>query len=410
MTQKEALNILETGENVFLTGAAGSGKTFVLNKFITYLKSKKIHVGITASTGIAATHIDGLTIHSWAGVGIKNKLSKSEMKAIMRNKRIVEWVSGAEVLIIDEISMVSDYLFDMVNDVCQSIRRSVAPFGGLQIVVCGDFFQLPPVSRDGVKKYCFNSLSWKKANFKICYLEKQHRQEDEVYLKVLNEIRNNSVSPESRIVLSKRFEAEIGLFDRPTRLYSHNVNVDKINNLELDNISGQSIDYHMTSEGVTRLIDVLKRGCLAPEVLSVKKGALVMFVRNKFLPNGRALYVNGTMGRVVGFNELNFPVVETVKGKIDADPADWSIGDGYYPLAKIRQVPLKLAWAITIHKSQGMSLDCAEVDLGSCFEVGMGYVALSRIRSLNGLRLLGMNEKALMVDEDVLEFDRENRK
>jgi ATP-dependent DNA helicase PIF1 len=409
MTQSEALKILQSGANVFLTGPAGSGKTFVLNKFAEYLKENKIRAGVTASTGIAATHLGGLTIHSWAGIGIKENLTKSDIKEIMWNEKVVGRIGAAKVLIIDEISMLPPNVLIMVDQVCREVRHDSAPFGGLQFVACGDFFQLPPVVRDGgEKKFAFESAAWQKAGLKICYLEEQHRQEDNDFLKILNEIRDNKVSAWARKKLAGRLQKEIEGWEKPTKLYTHNIDVDLINKKELGKIVAKPKTYDMTSRGAKNLVENLKRGCLAPEELVLKVGAVVMFVRNKFSGN-TPHYVNGTMGRVSGFNGSNMPIIQTRLGKVEVEYATWTIEVGGETKAEITQLPLKLAWAITIHKSQGLSMDCAEIDLSKCFEPGMGYVALSRVRTLDGLKLLGLNDLSLRVSERILEFDKEIR-
>jgi ATP-dependent exoDNAse (exonuclease V) alpha subunit len=409
MTQLEALGVLKSGANVFLTGPAGSGKTFVLNQFAEYLKKNKVPTAITASTGIAATHLGGLTIHSWAGIGIKDSLSSQEIKEIKNNDKVAERIAKAEVLIIDEISMLPPNVLEMVNYVCQAIRQSMRPFGGLQFVACGDFFQLPPITRDGgEKKFAFDSEAWQKADLKICYLEEQHRQEDDNYLRILNEIRADKVSAWAREKLLCRLNQEVFDWDKPTKLYTHNVDVDRMNKQELGRIIGKPKTYDMTAKGAKNLIENLKRGCLAPEELVLKIGAIVMFVRNKFSGNS-TLYANGTMGKVVGFTGSNMPIVLTKNGKIEVDRASWTIEVNGEAKAEIIQLPLKLAWAITIHKSQGLSMDAAEIDLSACFEPGMGYVALSRVRTLGGLKLLGINELSLKVSERISQFDKEIR-
>jgi ATP-dependent DNA helicase PIF1 len=406
MTQSEALDILKSGANVFLTGPAGSGKTFVLNKFAEYLKVNKVVAAITASTGIAATHLGGLTIHSWAGIGIKESLSRYDLRDILDNDKVYDRITKAEVLIIDEISMLPPNVLEMVNQVCQSVRKNLQPFGGLQFVACGDFFQLPPISREaGPKKFAFDSEAWQRAGLTVCYLEEQHRQEDGDYLRILNEIRGDAVSAWSREKLNGRLQHKIDGWDKPTKLYTHNVDVDRINAQELHKIIAKPKTYDMTGKGAKNLVDNLKRGCLAPEELVLKVGAVVMFVRNKFSGNS-SIYVNGTMGKVVGFTGSNMPIIATKNGKVEVDRATWTIEEGGMTKAEINQLPLKLAWAITIHKSQGLSMDCAEIDLGSCFEPGMGYVALSRVRTLEGLKLLGLNELSLKVSERITEFDK----
>lgn len=408
MKQIEALNILKSGHNVFLTGSAGSGKTFLLNEFINYLKSENIAVGITASTGIAATHLNGRTIHSWCGLGIEENLNHQVRSSIAKGD-VKQRIKKAQVLIIDEISMLSASRLDLVDNVCQLIRKNNHPFGGLQIILSGDFFQLPPVARgDQDKRFAMESDVWTKTNLKICYLGEQHRQEDKKFFALLNALRGRQDLSGVKKSLMVRFNKEVKSKIKPTKLYTHNFDVDSYNDLELSRLKGDSKFYEMQNQGLPNLIDKLKNGCLAPENLELKIGAVVMFVKNNFKEH----YVNGTLGKVIGFDEdSGFPLIETVKGKIIcAKRETWAIEDsGGDILAAINQIPLRLAWAITIHKSQGLSLDCAEIDLSRTFEYGMGYVALSRVRSLTGLKLLGLNDLALEVNEKMIVFDEELR-
>lgn len=402
MTQKEALDILKTGRNVFLTGAAGSGKTFVLREYIKYLKDLNANLGITASTGIAATHTDGITIHSWSGIGIRDNLNKSELMEIAEKQHVKKRVKNAKVLIVDEISMLPHFRLDLVDSVLRKIKNSAEPFGGMQVVFCGDFFQLPPVHRAGEREslFAYHSDSWKNLELKVCYLSEQHRQSDQKYLKVLNAVRGASVSQEIIEILNERFGKESEL--EPTRLYSHNSHVDSENEEALQKISGKIFEYGMKERGNRHLVDTLKKGCLAPEILRLKVGAKVIFVKNNFEEG----YVNGTLGIVekCGYEEVR---VRTVSGKvIEVKRASWIVEEDGKIKAEINQYPLRLAWAITIHKSQGMSLDAAIVDLSQSFEKGMGYVALSRIRSLGGLFLKGLNTLALQVNDEVLDFDK----
>jgi len=408
MTQAEALDILKLGHNVFLTGPAGSGKTHLLNKYINFLKDNYVDVGITASTGIAATHMGGTTIHSWTGMGIKDSVTKVDLDELKERKYLRDRFQRTQVLVIDEVSMLHHFRLDLIDEICRHMKNSEAPFGGMQIILCGDFFQLPPIARFGepAAKFAYESEIWKLANFKICYLEEQHRQTDHAFLKVLNEIRGNRLSEEGMKHLkgrqNKRNSAEL----EPTRLHTHNIDVDTINQRELEKLHGQGREYVMDSHGRKPLVDSLKKSCLAPEVLKLKVGAKVMFVKNNFEEG----FVNGTLGKVTAFDH-NGPIVTTSYGKnIHVKPVNWSIEEDGKAKATIAQYPLRLAWAITVHKSQGMSLDAVEVDLSKSFERGMGYVALSRVRSLEGLTLLGLNEIATQVRGDVLDFDEELRK
>lgn len=405
MNQSHALKILQSGENVFLTGSAGSGKTFLLNKFIAYLKSKKIKVGVTASTGIASTHLNGRTIHSWCGMGIANRMNKKQIRKILRRDELVERIKEASVLIIDEISMLDADRLDLVDKICKAVKNPFSPFGGIQVVLCGDFFQLPPI--DEHARFAFHSFSWQNSGFKVCYLDEQFRQDDEKFLNVLNKIRANEAGEKEVNILKSRLYEPVSHAPVLTKLYTHNVNVDALNYFELSKIPQEEISYQVKERGPRGLVDFLKKSFPAVQELKLKIGAVVMFIKNNF----DAGYVNGTLGQVIGFDVDGYPEVKTKNNeKIVATPVSWNFEEDEIVVASIRQVPLRLAWAITVHKSQGMSLDAAEIDLSKSFERGMGYVALSRVRTLDSIRLMGINEMALKVDEVVVEKDREFKK
>jgi energy-coupling factor transporter ATP-binding protein EcfA2 len=410
MTQKEALEILKLGHNVFLTGPAGSGKTHLLNSYINFLKDNHVEVGITASTGIAATHMGGTTIHSWTGMGIKDSINQIDLDELKERKYLRDRFARTQVLVIDEVSMLHHYRLDLIDEICRHMKNVDKPFGGLQVILCGDFFQLPPIARMGEPeaRFAYEAETWQNANLKICYLEEQHRQTDSAFLKVLNEIRRNDLSEEGMKSLKARWiPASAGMTEASvTRLHTHNIDVDGINQRELEKLVGQGREFVMETKGKRPLVDSLKKSCLAPEVLKLKVGAKVMFVKNNFEEG----YVNGTLGKIAGFNH-DGPIVTTLAGKnIYVKPASWMIEEEGKPKATIMQYPLRLAWAITVHKSQGMSLDAVEVDLSKSFERGMGYVALSRVRSLEGLTLLGLNSNAVLVRGEVLDYDENLRK
>ncbi|MFA5878231.1 MAG: PIF1 family DEAD/DEAH box helicase [Candidatus Staskawiczbacteria bacterium] len=407
MTQEEALSAMKMGYNVFLTGPPGSGKTFLLNRYILYLKKKDIAVSITASTGIAATHMGGTTLHSWSGLGIREEVGDDEVKYIADKGYLRKRIKNTNVLIIDEISMIKASQFEAVNKICQYVRRNPRPFGGIQVICSGDFFQLPPVEREGREvKFVVESNIWKKMDMKICYLLEQYRTKDKKLHKLLDHIRDNEIDKSKAILFAAQKKAK-PLQDVPTKLYTHNVDVDSINNSELAKISGKEYTYQMTGRGHEVVVAALKKSCLAPEMLVLKKDAQVMFIKNNF----EAGYVNGTQGKIVGFVGDGLPIVKTRDGKrITVKTADWTIEEENSVVAGISQIPLRLAWAITVHKSQGMNLDSAEIDLSRCFLEGMGYVALSRIRSLEGLKLVGINNLAFCVNPRALELDKDFRK
>ena len=404
MTQAEALNVMKMGYNVFLTGPPGSGKTFLLNRYIDYLKENNKMVAVTASTGIAATHMNGVTLHSWSGLGIKEKLTDKDIRKLMKKPYLRKHFRKTNILIIDEISMLNATQFDAVDRTCQYFKATFASFGGMQVVCSGDLFQLPPINRKEKTKFVVEGRAWKNMDMKTCYLEEQHRHKDKYLFALLNHIRNNSVEESKRMLLARR-QPE-GFLAVPTKLYTHNVDVDAVNSLELQKIKGEEFVYQMTASGQQEVVASLKKSCLAPERLVLKEGAQVMFIKNNFDTG----YVNGTQGKVVGFNDEGLPVVEILSGKqIVAKSAGWTVNEDGMIIAKITQIPLRLAWAITVHKSQGMNLDTAEIDLSKCFVEGMGYVALSRLRSLAGLKLVAINDLAFYVNEKAFNIDKDLR-
>ncbi len=407
MTQDEALTILKMGYNVFLTGPPGSGKTHLLNRYISYLKREGVKMGITASTGIAATHLDGITIHSWSGLGIKEELSERDLEKMAKTPYLKKRIRNTDVLIIDEVSMLHDYQFDFINKICRALRNDPRPFGGLQIVCAGDFFQLPPVTKKR-KNPRFVTLSqiWNEMDIKICYLTEQHRHQEAELSKILGEIRTNNVTKSSIKTLLKQKKKEFDLNINPTKLYTHNRGVDMINSKKLNLIKEKSHSYTYQKKGQKRFANFLINNSIVPKKLVLKEGAVVMFIKNNFERG----YVNGTLGKVVGFERGN-PVVKTTSNrKIFVEREEWRVIEEGKEKAKIIQFPLRLAWAITIHKSQGMSLDAAEINLSKAFTPGMGYVALSRVKSLTGLKLVGLNKTALQVKPEVIELDKKFKK
>lgn len=408
MLQTEALNILRTGVNVFLTGEPGAGKTHTVNAYVEWLRARGIEPAITASTGIAATHIHGLTIHSWSGIGVRSSLSEAELDAIASKEHVARRIQKTHILIIDEVSMLSADTLSMVDRVCKEVRRRPEPFGGMQVVLVGDFFQLPPIVRGGTAAFAFESPVWQELNPVVCYLTEQHRQEDPDFLAILGTIRTQEADhTTASAILARETEEMSDEHDDIPRLFTHNADVDKLNDERLTKLQGRPVSYGMQGTGAPPLIEALKRGCLSPEQLTLKEGAVVMGTKNLPLIG----LWNGSLGIVTGFERgTNYPIIETRDGRtLTVAPAEWAVEEGGKVRAKITQVPLRLAWAITVHKSQGMSLDAAVVDLSRAFEYGQGYVALSRVRTLEGLFVLGWSENALLVHPEVAKRDAEFR-
>lgn len=403
MMQSSALTVLKTGANVFLTGEPGSGKTYTINQYVSWLRSHRVEPAITASTGIAATHIGGITIHSWSGIGISKYISDEAMEHILSNDKLVSRISKTSILIIDEISMLDARTLTAVDCVCRKIKEANLPFGGLQVIFVGDFFQLPPITGEGEEKaqFAFESGAWRAADPIVCYLSEQHRQDDARFLDLLGRLRKGQITDDIHECLRSR------IIDREAskthvRLYAHNVNVDRVNEQKLNELHGEMRIFEMESKGAKASVERLMKNCLSPEFLQLKIGARVMCTKNYFEKG----FVNGTLGDVIGFDEDGFPIVKSIGGRtIHIPKMEWNATDGTKTIAKITQIPLRLAWAITIHKSQGLTLDEAVMDLSEVFEFGQGYVALSRVRSFSGLHLLGYNHRALQVHPGILERD-----
>ena len=415
MTQEQVLEILQKGYSIFLTGSAGSGKTYLLNKFIKSLKKTSKKVAITATTGLAATHLNGRTIHAWAGIGIKEELTSQLSRKIANDKKIADNIKSTDVLIIDEVSMLHDYRLDMIDQVCKLIKGSTKPFGGIQIILSGDLFQLPPI---GSKKtdqnnllqsdnhFIFNSEAWHNLKPVICYLSQQFRQRQDDDLQIiLNAMRNNTLEQSHIDKLSAR------ILPNPqniTELHCRNMNVDSVNEQKLALINSRPHNFAANTHSFTKdkkILEQLIKNSPAKENLVLKQGALVIFIKN----DSANKYINGTLGKVIGFNKSNgYPVVETRNKRIiHVKKMTWSIiNQEETELASLEQFPLKLAWAMTIHKSQGMTLDGAYIDLRQTFELGMGYVALSRLQSIDHLYLAGFNYTALKINPDVLKMDQ----
>lgn len=404
MDQELALAILLEGKNVFLTGPAGSGKTFVLNQFIRLARASGKHVSVTATTGLAATHLGGSTIHSWSGMGIHDDMPPHFIDSLSKSRR--EIIEKTDVLIIDEISMLHDFRLDIIDEICRVVRKHPdVAFGGIQVVLAGDFFQLPPVNRSDsrVGGFVFNSVAWRDMDAVICYLNEQHRQEDERLSDILTALRAGDVRRRHAESLLARTEIAPPHGTQFTELHTTNVNVDAINEKRLDELDGDELHYAQTTTGSQNYVDTLQRSVLAPSLLRLKQGALVMAVKNATDKR----YANGSIGIVKRFEEgSEYPVVEFFNGRIvSMQPDTWELRDGDKKRASITQIPLRLAWAITVHKSQGMTLDAARIDLRKAFVEGMGYVALSRVKNIDNLYLHGINQMALRVSRDALLID-----
>lgn len=416
MLQEDALELMECGYNILLTGGAGTGKSHTLKKYITHLEklTSSEKVAITASTGLAASLIGGKTIHSWLGIGVKQEMTDQQIfEMLQKNDHKALTIKKCKVLIMDEISMLHRKQFELANRVVQIAKSSSLPFGGIQVIIVGDFCQLPPVVKERQvepdrERFCFMSKSWTDLDLKHCYLEKSFRSESNQLNDLLNAIRTQSVKQPHLDLLKNRI---IKTDKDVLELHTHNTNVDYINFQKLASLDSESKTFSMVKEGNFKLIENLMKNCLAVEELELKVGAKVLFIRND--PIG--IFVNGTQGVIKEFKEDPelglLPVVETKDGEtIIVEKARWEAENHQgVVVAYIEQFPLKLAWAITIHKSQGMSLQEAKIDLNKVFEHGQGYVALSRLTNITGVFLIGFNQYSLHMNKLAIKADQRFR-
>lgn len=399
--QRKAYDVVCAGKSLFLTGLAGTGKSFTLKHILYYCKAAKLKYGITATTGSAAFLIGGSTIHSFLGIGLGNK-SAREIAYYIKYKReyIYNRLRKLDILIIDEISMMDSELFDLISDFLKIVRESVKPFGGLQLVLCGDLFQLPPVKNG----YFFKSKIYEELDMKTIELMESQRHKDDLdFIKMLQELRWGRASSDMIATLkcsvNNKFEGDI----MPTMLYSKNVDVDEVNKQaygELLNKGSRSFKYKM------EYADMKGQGwaqsCKIPEYVDLCEGAQVVLTWNINVEEG---LVNGARGVVQSVSMTSVTVefmtcvtkIEFQKITQDDDKNVW-----------VRFMPLRLAYALTINKSQGMTLDCAIVVLDEFsnkeFMYGRAYTALSRVRNLKCIQIHNVKAASFIAHPDVLEF------
>ncbi len=383
------LALIAENKNIFITGSAGTGKSYILNQ----LQQALPNLYVTASTGVAAINVSGSTIHSFAGIGIGTKPA-AQIAYSMRHEQRFK-IATCKQLAIDEISMLSAETFDLINHVFKILKHTNNPFGGIQLIVIGDFLQLPPVAKDGKEvKFAFESEAWKEANYVPIHLEKQYRQNDDNFLADLNKI---------------RFGEEIEMLstsnhDEALHLFALNRPADEYNKAQLQKIKSQIHHFEAKDSGEKYHIEMINKNCLVPKNLYLKVGARVMLLINKFIDYG---LINGSIGNVTGISS-SIITVEFDNGKrLDLGYETVAkIMDGKFERASRLQIPLRLAYAISIHKAQGISLDKVYIDFSGTFECGQAYVALSRVRTKEGLSVKNLKPNLIKVNKKAIEFYR----
>ena len=404
--QKEALISMIKGENIFLTGPGGVGKTSII-KIFRKLASPHKKISVTSTTGTSAILLEGSTLHSYLGIGYGTDHIDKLVKKICTWTWLRKRWQELESLVIDEISMLSPDLFDKLNEIAKRVRKSSKPFGGIQLILSGDFLQLPCV---GTNDFCFHAESWKECIDKTIYLDEIIRQGDVTYQNCLNNIRLGIITKKDRNLLDrqigKNLENSLGI--KPTKLFAINYDVDMINNMELDNLAEdgrQFYEYEMKTILYSKnksIISKFKKNCSAPELLQLCKGAQVMLLINLSVQDGLA---NGSRGVITGFTSEDLPIVRFLNGKEQIiENYTWEVKENGKKILTAEQIPLKVAYAISIHKSQGSSLDYAEIDLSNIFECGQAYVALSRVKSLEGLSIKSINYDQIRAHPEAVNF------
>lgn len=408
--QKIAYDLMVKGHNIFLTGPGGTGKTAVIKLFCkNYSNIKKI--AITSTTGISAILINGVTLHSYLGIGLGNQSVENLYLKILNTSYILKKWIEINTLIIDEISMLDPILFDKLEILARKIRKIEKPFGGIQLILTGDFLQLPVINS---KNFCFEAKSWSNCIQNIIYLKDIFRQSDLVFQNCLNELRVGIISESTKKILKSRLNItlknEYGII--PTKLHSLNKDVDYENQKELDKLllKNENLDfyqyelqYEILKKGLKFVEEKIKKLCMVKQTLELCIGAQVMLLCNLDLDNGLA---NGSRGVIIGFDiETNLPIVKFLSGiERIINLHTWTIEENNEKILNVMQIPLKVSFAISIHKCQGLTIDFAEIDLSGVFEYGQAYVALSRVKNLQGLSIKNLDFDRIIADPKAVSF------
>ena len=430
---EQVKKIIDNGKNIFITGGGGVGKSFLLNQLKEHYVDE-LHM--TSTTGISAININGQTLHSWAGIGIADKPISDVVKRIRKKPTLFKQIITCKKLAIDEISMLDNFTMQYVDTVLRQIRENDNPFGGIQVILVGDFFQLPPVKvdqTDGID-FCFNSTTWEELNLTTIYLNKVRRQSEKRYIEALNNVRIDKTSAEDLKVFYERdFDNTYEPDKNILRIFGINKDADAYNTKCFEEIEERPYTYNSTdilyqysllddtcssieindgtAEKISQTdkwcIEQFEKDCKAPRKLELKEGCRVMLLKNLDLNKGLA---NGACGTIKNLTTASIDVLFDNGIRVNLEPIDFEYQQESRPKIIRKQYPLRLAYGITIHKSQGMTFDRLVVNFNKIFDYGQAYVALSRTRSLEGLIIKGFNHNKIVANPKVINFYNELKK
>lgn len=396
--QLEAFHLLLSGENVFLTGPAGSGKSFLIKQFLKQFSKNEFPV--LASTGAAAVLVGGRTFHSFFGLGIMEGGPERVFEKAKKDKRLKKRISGVEGIVIDEISMISGEVLDIAERIARWARENEHPFGGLRVIAVGDFAQLPPINKLGPRNWCFKHPVWEQIQFQNAFLKTNHRTHDEAFLRILGDVREGKVTERVYDFLNdkikKHDESDSGI-----RLFPFRAQSEQFNLKQLNKIQAEAHVFPTLYWGDAGKIEKMKDTFPVPATLVLKIGAEVIFTQND--PQKR--WINGTQGVVRHIEDGRVTVEKRTGREVTVDKVSFDLlsAEGEVVMSA-SQFPLNLGYATTIHKSQGATLDKVWCDLSQLWEPGHAYVALSRLRDSEGLNLIKWSSNSIKADPEVIHF------
>jgi ATP-dependent DNA helicase PIF1 len=400
--QLDVITDLLAGRNMLITGEAGTGKSFLLHYLKEFMDARRIKFGVCGSTGVAAVNVGGTTLHSWAGIGLADGPASNLVQNIRNNVPAYKRIRNTEVLCLDEISMISATLFEKLDKVFRMVREQNTPFGGLQLIMFGDMLQLPPVEGG----FIFLSNAWREADVRVRLLTKVFRQSDVEFSRALGKIRKGELDQPTKDFFNARANAvdpnpEI----LPVAITAKNSTADLINQRNLDAIESELKTFQAVDKGGPAALRLLEK-CLVPKELHVKIGARVMSLINI----AELEVMNGTAGVVSSWSSAGYPNVLFDNGvEVLMEPVEREIMQDGKSIGSRFQIPLRLAWAVSAHKSQGCTLDKVEIHMGEAFEPGQTYVALSRVRTKEGLFIKSINGAMLTANPVAVKFYDESR-